>query len=190
MDAPIEISFHHFEPTDRIRSRIDELISELEKFEGDIISGRVVVDGKNKHGQKTVVEIAVELKYPGGLAVGKRSGEFPNPAGQQTFDTAMTEAFHTAASQIKNHFQKIHPMVEGKKLKHQPQHGRIERLNQTVRNGFIEMPDSSSLFFSEAVLHGDFGALKEGDEVLVTPAEDEGPYGPQARSVKPISPLA
>jgi cold shock CspA family protein len=189
MDRNIEISFHHFEPTDRIRARIDELIGELDKLEGDIVSGRVVVDGKNKHGQKSVVSIHVELTYPGGLAVGKRSGEFPNPAGQQTFDTALTEAFHTAASQIRNHFKKISP-VESKQLKHQPRHGRVERLNASVRNGFIEIPDSASLFFSEAVLQGDFDALREGDEVLATAADDEGPYGPQASAVKPIGPLA
>jgi ribosome-associated translation inhibitor RaiA len=189
MDANFEISFHHFEPNDRIKARIDELIGELEKFEQAIVSGRVVIDGKNKHGQKTVVQIAVEINYPGGIAVGKRSGEFPNPAGQQTFDTALTEAFHTAASQIRNHFEKAHPM-EGKRLSHQPQHGKIERLNASVRNGFIEIPNAESLFFSEAVLQGSFDALREGDEVLAVPADEEGPYGPQASTVKPIGPLA
>ncbi len=190
MDANFEISFHHFEPTDRIRARIDELIEELDKFEDAIVSGRVVVDGKNKHGQKTVVQVAVEISYPGGVAVGKRSGEFPNPAGQQTFDTALTEAFHTAASQIKNHFERAHVQVESKQLKHQPVPGRIERLNPAVRNGFIQIPNAESLFFSEAVLQGNFDALREGDEVLATAADEEGPYGPQASTVKPIGPLA
>jgi len=189
MDAPIEISFHHFEPTDRIRDRIQELIDELDKFEDAIISGRVVVDATNKHGHKSVVSINVELKYPGGLAVGKRSGEFPNPTGQRDFDTAMTEAFHVAASQIKNHFRKRH-VQEHKQLDHQPQHGRIERLNQSVKNGFIQMPDGVSLFFSEAVLQGDFDSLSEGQEVIAVPAEAESPYGPQASTVKPIAPMA
>ena len=107
MDQRFGVSFRHFEPTDRIRDRIDELIGELDKFD-DIVSGRVVIDGQNKHGNKTVVGITVELNYPGGVAVGRRSGEYPNPAGQQTFDTALTEAFHTAASQIREHFRKIH----------------------------------------------------------------------------------
>ena len=66
-----------------------------------------MVDGQNRHGNKTVVAVTVELSYRGGMAVGKRSGEFPNPAGQQTFDTALTEAFHTAGSQIREHFRKI-----------------------------------------------------------------------------------
>jgi cold shock CspA family protein len=189
MESPIEVSFRHFEPSEAIRERIDQLISELDKFADDIVSGRVVIDGTNRHGQKKVVSIGVELSYPGGIAVGRRSGEFPNPAGQQTFDTALTEAFHTAASQIRNHFNKIHP-VETKRLSHQPLRGRVERLNTDVRNGFVEIPDAESLFFSEAVLQGEFDALQEGDEVMVTASDEEGPYGPQARSVKPIGPLA
>ena len=189
MDVPMEISFRHFEPTDRIRAKIDEHIEQMENFENAIISGRVVVDGKNKHGQKSVVDINVELHYRGGIAVGRRSGDFPQPAGQRTFDTALAEAFHTAESQVREHFRKLRPQ-DVKELYHQPAQGRIARLNPAVRNGFIEMPDGVSLFFSEAVLEGDFDRLAEGDEVLAIPAEAESPYGPQASTVKPIGPLA
>ncbi|MHB1102142.1 MAG: HPF/RaiA family ribosome-associated protein [Devosia sp.] len=189
MDAPIEITFRHFEQTDRIRAKIDELIDQLDKFENEIISGRVAIDGKNKRGQKTVVSVHVELNYPGGTAVGKREADFPQPAGQRTFDNALTEAFHSAASQVRGHFAKIRPQ-EGKQPDHQALHGRIERLNKDVKNGFIEMPGLGSLFFSEAVVQGDFDALAVGDEVLATPAEAESPYGPQASLVKPIGPLA
>lgn len=189
MHAPIEITFRHFEQTDRIRAKIDELIGQLGKFEKEIISGRVAIDGKNRHGLKTVVSIHVELNYPGGMAVGKREAEFPSPAGQRTFDKALTEAFHLAAGQLRNHFAKVRPQ-EGKQPEHQPLHGRIERLNRDVRNGFVEMPGLGSLFFSEAVVQGDFDALAVGDEVLAMPAEAESPYGPQASLVKPIGPLA
>ena len=189
MDAPFEITFRHFEPTDRIRERIGEQIAALENFENAIVSGRVVVDAKNRQGAKKVVEILVELNYRGGVAVGRRSGEFPSPMGQKTFDTALTEAFHTAQSQMKHHFKKLRPQ-DTKELEHQPSHGRIARLNQAVRNGFIEVTGGPSLFFSEAVLEGDFDKLAIGDEVLATPAEAESPYGPQARSVKPVAPLA
>lgn len=108
MDQRFEVSFRHFEPTDRIRERIDELIGELDKFEHEVVAGRVVIDGQNRHGSKTVVAISVELSCRGGVAVGRRSGEFPNPAGQQTFDTALTEAFHIAGSQIRERFRKVH----------------------------------------------------------------------------------
>jgi cold shock CspA family protein/ribosome-associated translation inhibitor RaiA len=188
MDAPFEISFRHFEPTDRIRTKIDEQIAAIEDFESGIVGGRVVIDGKNRHGSKTVVDILVEISYRGGLAIGRRSGEYPSPAGQQTFDTALGEAFRTAESQVKQHFKKRRPQ-DVKDLEHQPGHGRVAKLNPGERNGFIEMPDGESMFFSEAVLEGDFDQLTEGDEVMAAVAEDEGPYGPQARQVKPIGPL-
>lgn len=189
MDAPFEISFRHFEPTDRIREKIDEHIAQIEDFENGIISGRVVIDGKNRHGQKTVVDIVVELSYRGGIAVGRRSGEFPSPAGQRTFDTALAEAFHTAESQVKHAFKKRRPQ-DVKDLEHQATHGRVARLNAAERNGFIELPDGVSLFFSEAVLEGDYDSLAEGDEVIAIQADAESPYGPQAASVKRIGPLA
>lgn len=189
MDAPIEITFRRFEPTDRVRAKIDELVGQLDKYRGEIISGRVVIDGQNKRGQKTVVSIHVELSYPGGTALGKREADIPQPAGQRGFDSALTEAFHAAAGQLRSHFAKVRPQ-EANQLEHQPRHGRIERLNKDVRNGFIEMPDGTSWFFSEAVLQGDFDALDVGDEVQALPAEAESPYGPQASMVKPISPLA
>lgn len=188
MDAPAEVTFRHFEPTDRIRDKIDEHLEALENFENAIVAARVVVDGKNRHGKKSVVEVTVELRYRGGVAVGKRSGEFPSPVGQQTFDTALTEAFHTAESQMKHHFKKLRPQ-DTKELEHQPATGRVARLNPALRNGFIEMPDGISLFFSEAVLDGDFDTLSEGAEVLATAAEDESPYGPQASQVKLVAPL-
>jgi ribosome-associated translation inhibitor RaiA len=188
MDAPFDITFRHFEPTDRIRERIDEHIAALTNFEDAIVSGRVVVDGKNRHGKKSVVEVTVELSYRGGVSVGKRGGEFPSPAGQQTFDTALAEAFHTAESQMKQHFKKLRPQ-DTKEPEQQAATGRVVRLNPVVRNGFIEMPGGISLFFSEAVLEGDFDGLAEGDEVLAVPADEESPYGPQARKVKPVAPL-
>ncbi len=189
MDRNFEISFRHFEPTERIRARIDELIAELDAFGDDIVSGRVVIDGKNRHGSKTVVEVAVELSYRGGTAIGRREGEFPNPAGQRTFDSAMTEAFRTAASQARSDLGKRRQPDEAARLDHQPQQGRIESLNHAERNGFIEIPGSAPLFFAEAVVQGEFDALSEGDEVMAVAAEADGALGPQASRVKPIGPL-
>ena len=190
MDAPVEISFRHFEPTERIRELIENHVAAIDNYENSITSGRVIVDGKNHHGSKTVVDISVELKYRGGLALGRRSGEFPSPAGQRTFDMAVAQAFEVAENQIKEHFRKRRDGKDSGETELQPGHGRIARLNASVRNGFIEMPDGESLFFSEAVLEGDFDRLSEGDEVLALAAAGESAYGPQASQVKLIGPLA
>ncbi|HQZ13442.1 MAG TPA: HPF/RaiA family ribosome-associated protein [Devosia sp.] len=152
MDAPVEISFRHFEPTERIRELIENHVAAIDNYENSITSGRVIVDGKNHHGSKTVVDISVELKYRGGLALGRRSGEFPSPAGQRTFDMAVAQAFEVAENQIKEHFRKRRDGKDSGETELQPGHGRIARLNASVRNGFIEMPNGVSLFFSDAVL--------------------------------------
>lgn len=188
MALPIAISFHHFEPTDLIRERLDRLVEELEAFSESITSGRVVVDGTNRHGHKVVVEIAVELSIPGGMAVGKRTAEFPSPAGQRSFDKAATEAFKVAVGQVKSHMEKM----RGHEVKTSAADagvGRIGKLNRTVNNGFIEMASGESLFFSADVLDGSFDDLSEGDSVLVKIADGEGPYGPQASHVKPTAPM-
>jgi len=188
MEAPIEVSFRHFEPSDRIRAKIDELVVGLDKFDREITSGRVVIEGQNRIGHKSVVSIHVELAYPGGVAVGKRSGEFPSTYGQQEFDNALADAFHTASHQVATHFQKLTPQ-DVKQPAHQPEHGRIAKLDAEERNGFIELHSGDTLFFSEAVLKGAFDKLAEGDEVLAVAADEDGPYGPQASTVKAIGPL-
>lgn len=188
MALPIQVSFHHFEPTDLIRERIDAAVNNLEKFRDAITQGRVTVDGVNRHGHKLIVEITVELDLPKGKAIAKRSAEFPSPAGQQTFDRALAEAFKSAALQVRNHLAKMRPH-ESQTVDSRSMHGRIGKLNHTVGNGFVELSSGDSLFFADDVLEGRFKNLTEGDEVIVTISSVEGPYGPQASAVKPIAPM-
>ena len=187
MAAPIEVSYHRFDPPETLRDKIGDLVGELDKFENDIIAGRVVVEGAQRHGSKTVVEIKVELDLKGHKAVGKRTAEYPDPAGQRTVERAATEAFHVAARQLKKHGQALREDV--KTLDHAIEVGRVYDIDLANRNGFIEMPDGSSLFFSEAVLrNADFEALFDGDTVRVVRHDEEGVYGPEASWVEPAAP--
>jgi cold shock CspA family protein/ribosome-associated translation inhibitor RaiA len=188
MAPPIQVSWHRFDPPDHIREKIAALMEQFDSFEDTITDGRVVVEGANKHGDKTVVDINVELNVKGKRIVGKRTGEYPDPVGQRTFERAATEAFRVALRQLKAHTDKLQPH-ETKQLDHQPQRGRIESLDRIDETGFIEMPDGVSLFFSKKVLKDtEFRALLEGDTVIVTIADSESPYGPQASSVELESP--
>jgi len=188
MAAPIEITYRHFEPDTHIAAKIQDLIGQLDKYD-TIMNGLVVVEGAQTHGHKTVAEVRVELNYPGGKAVGKRSGEYPSPSGRHEFDVALTQAFHAAASQIKNHFRKLRPQDDAIPAQASLR-GIVRQLNLRDRNGFVELPDGSSLFFAEAVLQGDFDKLHDGDEAVAIKADEDGAYGPQASSVKPLGPLA
>lgn len=184
MALPIEVTYHRFDAPDHVREKIDALIAQLDKYEGAITDGRVVVEAAHRHGDKTVLEIRVELNLKGRRVIGKRSAEYPAPAGQRSFVRAATEAFRVVQRQIKEHQDKLSGH-ETKVLRHQRERGRILSLDRDVETGFVEMPDGVSLFFSADVLKDtDFDALLEGDTVLVTAADTEGAYGPQASSVE------
>lgn len=187
MAAPIEVSFHRFDPPDVLRDRIDKLIGDLDKYEDEIVAGRVVLDGRHRQGNKTVVEIHVELDLRGKTAIGKRSAEYPDPAGQRTVAQATTEAFRVAQRQLKQHAQALREEV--KAHPHGQTTGRIFDLDRNARTGFVEMPDGMSLFFSDAVLrNADFESLHDGDTVRVVRRDEEGTYGPEASSVEPAAP--
>lgn len=186
MAAPIEVTYHQFDPPEQVRDKVDELLGQLlGKFEGQITDGRVAVEAAHRRGNSTVLEVAVELNLKGRRVVAKRSGEWPSPAGQMSFSKAATEAFRAAQRQIKEHADKLASEHETKTLAHQHERGRILSLDRIDETGFVEMPNGVSLFFSGKVLKNtEFRALLEGDTVLVTEAASDSPYGPQASSVE------
>ena len=65
------------------------------------------------------------------------------------------------------------------------QTGMVVRLFPEQSYGFVEVDNSSELYFTRnAVTGGDFDDLSPGMLVHVVKANDEGPMGPQASSVK------
>jgi len=184
MAPPIEISFHRFDPPEHVREKIAALLPQFDRYEDAIIGGRVLVEMANRHGDRVVLEIHVEVDLKGRRIVGKRTAEYPAPASERSFDRAATEAFRVALRQIRAHTDKLQPH-ETKELAHQRERGRIQSLDRIEDTGFVEMPDGVSLFFSRDVLKDtEFRALAEGDTVIVTVADSESPYGPQASSVE------
>lgn len=185
MAGPISISYQHFEPNDAVRRELQSLVDRLDRHGPAIVDGRVVLEAAHRHGERTNVEVRVELNLPRkGKAIAKREAEWPAPRGLPSVVEAATEAIRAAEHQVREHIDKLRPSHEVKVHEHAPDYGRVERLNPTVENGFIEMRDGTSLFFSAAVLeNAGFDQLRTGDEVLVTVADGEGPYGPQASSV-------
>src|SRR5690606_33728379 len=68
--------------------------------------------------------------------------------------------------------------------------GRISSIFHDQGYGFISVNDGSEVYFHKnAVLEPDFEELGVGDPVELTIAPDERPRGPQATSVRRISPL-
>jgi len=66
-----------------------------------------------------------------------------------------------------------------------PHSGMVVRLFPEQDYGFVEVDNSSELYFTRnAVVGGNFDELDVGMVVHVTPAMAEGPMGPQAYAVK------
>lgn len=187
MAPPIEVTYRHFDAPDALKDRIRTLVGELDRYGDEIVHGQVVVEGAQRHGSKTVVEIKVELDLKGRKVIGKRSAEHPAPAGRRSLEEAVAGAFHVATRQLERHEDRLQEEV--KTHEHGIEVGRVFDIDLANRNGFVEMPDGSSLFFSEAVLHGaDFEALFDGDTVRVKRRDEEGTYGPEASFVEPAAP--
>ena len=186
MATPLNIAYQHFEPNDAVRRDLQALIDGLERHGDAITDGRLVVEAAHRHGERTNLEIRLELDVPRkGKVVVKRQAEWPAPRSLPSVVEAATEAVRVAEEQLREHKEKMRVPQDAKALAHQPSQGRIARLNATVENGFIEMRDGPDLFFAAAVLeNAAFADLEEGDEVFVTVADGEGPYGPQASSVR------
>ena len=186
MPTPLTISYQNFEPDEAARRTLGDLVDGLERYGETITDGRMVVEAAHRHGERTNLELRLELDVPRkGKIVVKRQAEWPAPRTQPSLVEAATEAVRIAEEQLREHREKMRVPQDAKALAHQPTQGRIARLNDTVGNGFIEVRTGPDLFFAADVLeNAEFGDLAEGDEVFVTIAEGEGPYGPQASSVR------
>ena len=185
MVTPINVAYQHFEPNDAVREELQKLADTLSEHGHDITDGRIVVEAAHQHGERQNVEIRVELNVPRkGKVIAKRQAEWPAPRGLPSVVQAATESVRNAEHQLREHQEKMRVPQDAKALAHQAVQGRIARLNSTVENGFIEVREGPDLFFSAAVLEdARFDELETGDEVFVTVADGEGPYGPQASSV-------
>jgi cold shock CspA family protein len=66
--------------------------------------------------------------------------------------------------------------------------GVVSRIFKEQDYGFIEVENSPDLYFTRVAVNGaEFDALEPGMAVEVMPEATEGPMGPQARSVRPLS---
>lgn len=187
MQVPPEISFRNIQPTDELKSRIQEEIAALEEVYERIITCRVMVEETNRPGRRAgkLNHVRIDITVPRNEIVINRNPP-PKPASQD-LQQAIGEAFDKARRQL----------VELKRIQRGdvktpglPTHGRIVRLlNDAVtgRFGFIEERSGRELYFHEnAVVGMSYDDLDVGMEVRY--AEAEGNEGPQASTVEPIEP--
>lgn len=179
MDVPPEIAFRNVEPTEALRSLIDEGIESLEKVHPRLTSCRVMVEEMSRG----FPHVRLDIGVPGGELVvnWEMSPNDPN----RDVGQAVREAFDVARRQIRER-RKRRTDVKRREV---PPHGRVVRLVLDApgdRYGFLLSGDGTQIYFHEnAVRDASFDDLSEGMEVRFV--EARGKEGPQATVVAPLT---
>jgi cold shock CspA family protein len=149
------------------------------------ITGCRVVVGIPHKGSETAklpLSVTVEVEVPGsGLIVGKDADE------RREVKQDHTAPLNNAFDAVERQLERISQRREGDTVSHDApaQSGMVVRLFPDQNYGFVEIDNSPELYFTRnAVVGGSFDELRVGMLVQVTPSGDEGPMGPQAKSIR------
>ena len=181
MQAPPEIAFRRYKPSDEVRSEIDRQVKRLDKFGSRITGCNVVIEGPGAHhrrGAPFKVSLRIAMPKHKEIAVSRTHGD---AAEREHPLAAIREAFNEAIRQIEDAAREM----RGDLKAHAPpeSHGRVKTFLAGEDSGFIETPDGREIYFHrDAVLEGAFERMAVGAEVRFV--EEEGEEGPQARIVR------
>ena len=173
MQLPLEILFHGMERSDAVESAAQRKAQHLERFCGDIMSCRVVVDLLQKHrNQGRPFGVRIDLTLPGReLVVNRVEHEDVYVALRDAFDDMkrqLEEAVRQRRGDVKQHARELH--------------GEVVRLNEDDGYGFIRTPDGDEYYFGRNNLAGArFEQLSIGTAVQFI--SELAAQGPQARRV-------
>jgi cold shock CspA family protein len=179
MRLPLQVSFRHIEHSVAIETRVREKAAELDKFAGDIMSCRVVVEPAGKHHQHgNLYEVRIDLTVPGEeIAVTREPSEHTE---FKDIEVALRDAFDSARRKLEDYVRLRRKAVKTHEVR---PHSRVSQLFPAQGYGFIETPDGREVYFHRnSVLHDAFDRLQVGTEV--TFVEEEGQNGSQATTVR------
>lgn len=185
MEAPLELSFVNLDPSDAAEQQIRERVDKLERIFGRVTSCHVFVEAPHKaHRKGNRFEVRVELRVPGTeLAVNNKPGDVK---AHEDLSIAVRDAFNAMERQLRRWKQKMSGEVKA----HDGQlQGRIAEIDHERGFGQIAAGDGRLVYFHKnSVVGGDFADLVESDPVELVVQSDESEIGPQASTVRPISP--
>jgi len=182
MQAPVEIAFRRFEPSDEIRSEIGRQISRLEKFGPQITSCNVVIEGppaRRRRGALFKVNLRIAMPPRRKIVISKAHDDSPE---REYAVVAVRQAFDEAIRQIED----VARETRGDVKNHLPRgRGRVAKLPPGEDYGFIETADGRAIYFHRhAVQEGAFERLAVGSDVRFV--EEEGEKGPQASTIRVV----
>jgi hypothetical protein len=184
MHKPLQIAFRNMDSSEFLERLVREKVERLEKFNPAIIGCRVVLEvpHRSPDSGKVPLGIAVEVEVPGRpLVVAKGEEDRRERKGD------VTRVVNRTFEAVERQLSELQDIQEGVVKQHGAtgEAGVVVRLFPEQNYGFVEVKDSPDLYFTRnAIVGGDFEALKIGTLVLITRATTEGPMGPQASSVR------
>jgi cold shock CspA family protein len=179
MEVPVNITCHNLDRSEWIEGDVRSHLAKLEEYCDRMTSCHVVVEAPHrhhKHGNLYRVRLVLSVPHRE-LVVDHDRGDRPEHA---DLHVAIRDAFHALRRQLEDYVREL----RGDTKTHQvPAHGRVVQILPKEGYGFIETPDSRSIYFHRnSVLNDAFGDLELGSEVRFV--EESGDKGPQATSVR------
>jgi ribosome-associated translation inhibitor RaiA len=186
METPLELVFKHVEPTDEIKALVHEKVDHLDRIFDGITSCHVYIRAPHQSQQTgNLYEVTIEVRIPGKeLVVNRHQDDKPERA---HLKVAVRDAFDAMQRELKGAVRKLQGDV-----KHHdgPLQGKIVQIRHDEGFGQIMATDNRLIYFHEnSVVDGSFADLKQGTPVELVVQTDESEIGPQASTVRPISPM-
>ena len=179
MQLPLQINFHHLEPSDAVEANVRKHAERLERFCNEIISCRVTIDVPHKHHhQGNMYHVTVDVRTPGDENIASR-GPAQHHAHEDVY-VAIRDAFDAVQRQLQDHQREKQGQV---KMHETPPHGRITELFPAGDYGTITDSEGREIYFHRnSLVNADFDDLQTDVEVRFV--EQSGDKGPQASSVQ------
>lgn len=185
MQVPLELAFHHVDPTEWAEVEIRDRLAKLEKMYGRITSCRVRIERPNQiHGVPPVVRIELGIPGHADLIIALDPEHMQRRFQDPDLRKSINEAFRIAERQLRALKEQ-----RSRRTK-QPHHddanqflGQVVEMHPDEDHGFLINKDGSLLYFHRnSVLNGDFDAMERGTEVYYV--EEVGDTGPIASKVR------
>lgn len=181
MKLPLQITLRNMEPSDAIEADIREKAKKLDKFSGEIMSCRVVVEAQHHHHHKgNIYHVRLDITVPQNEIVISRERDLHHA--HEDVHVAIRDAFDNARRKLEDITRRRRGDV---KTHTAPGHGRIVVLQPDEDYGRIETEDGREIYFHKnSIINSAFDQLTVGMEVRFD--EEQGDQGAQASSVRVV----
>jgi cold shock CspA family protein len=190
---PLQIVFRHIRSSLAIRSRIELLAQQLERFEPRLIRCRVLLEVPHRHQrQGKQYHIRIELTVPGRrmLVINRNPSRLHPPAAHEDVWVALQDAFDAAKKRLEEGVRVRRGLVKEHAATPRAR-GKVVRLVRESPEegglyGFIEdAQDGAEVYFHEhCVGEQALSRLRPGARVQFV--RERGLEGPQASWVEPV----